>query len=93
MKTKRRDIINRLSLAWWALSNRKDFMLIEECERCGSHIMENSAKKRVINEDGTISYYAKYFCRKCGASCYVHEIWEDNAVLEFDNKKEDAKNE
>lgn len=86
MKIKRKDILNRLSLAWWAISGKKHMLLIEKCERCGSHHLEVGANKTVKDEDGIVTYYAKYFCKICGCSCICTEVWEDNALLEFGKK-------
>lgn len=82
MKTKY-VFIKRIKMAWWALFNSSvKNMITEQCEKCKSVNIEVGAHYTEKQEDGKIFYYAKYFCRRCGATCITQEIWEDDGLLE-----------
>lgn len=72
-------------MAWWALfSPTIGNMITEQCEKCKSTNIELGANYTEKLENGRIAYYAKYFCRKCGNTCFVQEIWENNQALDFE---------
>lgn len=83
MKIKGSSIKAYFGMIWWAITQNKKYMLIECCERCGSVSIERSNTKVVYDSDGHSNYYAKYFCRRCGASAIAKEIWSDDNLVDF----------